>query len=118
MSKRSNRLSLLFALTIIFSALQTITKPNISNANPYDPPQTFFNDANAVLDYGASTGRTCEFLANRANQEYNSHQNYMTYSQQSVNSDNQFRYQINARDSYNRYLSLFNEWQQKGCDRQ
>ena len=108
MSKRSKRLSLLFALTITFSALQTITKPNISSGNPHDNRDTFCC---------AMPPRDCEFVAKRASAAYYHALNYMTCSERSVNLDNQFRCMVNARDSYNEFLSLFNEWEQKGCNR-
>jgi len=109
-----NRLIRLFSLTVIVSVLQIITKPNISNANPYDNT-SLYDDLHDLQNGRTGTGRTCEFLAYKMNQAAKDYQNNMTLSKQSVNSDNQFRYAVNARDSYNQYQSLYNESLQKGC---
>ena len=110
------RISLLLALTIIFSVLQSITKPNIANANPYDN-NNLYRDLRDLNNGRTRTGRTCNFLAYKINEAAKDYKNNMARSKQSVNQDNKFRYAVNARDSYNQYQSLLSEWRQKGCDK-
>ena len=104
------RLLCIFSLTVVFSMVQGITRPNASNANPYDNLGLYRDYDN--LKY---SGLSCRELREKGDQASRDASYWGNRANDSVNSDNEYLYRTNQSESLRLSNGYYEEYLRKEC---